>query len=86
VVEAGAGQGGARDGPFIGARGEGSNGVRCTPVRCTAMELMVYSGGDETLGGAMPCKDATTSARTRRCRTSLCGECRRGGGEDDGRR
>jgi hypothetical protein len=59
VVEAGAGQGGARDGPFIGARGEGSNGARCTPVRCTAMELMVYSGGDETArrGGAVQGRD-----------------------------
>jgi hypothetical protein len=33
VAEAGAGHGGARGGPFIGARGEGSSGVRWTPVR-----------------------------------------------------
>jgi hypothetical protein len=36
VAEAGAGHGGARGGPFIGARGEGSIGVRWTPMRCTA--------------------------------------------------
>jgi hypothetical protein len=35
VAEAGAGHGGARGNLFIGARGEGSNGVRWTPVRCT---------------------------------------------------
>jgi hypothetical protein len=38
VVEAGAGHGGARGSPFIGARGEGSSGVRWTPVRCTTTE------------------------------------------------
>jgi hypothetical protein len=38
VAEAGAGHGGARGGPFIGARGDGSSGVRWTPVRCTATE------------------------------------------------
>jgi hypothetical protein len=37
VAEAGAGHGGARGGPFIGARGEGSSGVRWTPVRCTTI-------------------------------------------------
>jgi hypothetical protein len=35
---AGAGHGGARGSLFIGARGEGSRGVRWTPVRCTATE------------------------------------------------
>jgi hypothetical protein len=38
VAEAGVGHGGAWGGPFIGARGEGSNGVRWTPVRCTTTE------------------------------------------------
>jgi hypothetical protein len=38
VAEAGAGHGGARGGPFIGARREGSSGVRWTPVRCIATE------------------------------------------------
>jgi hypothetical protein len=33
VVEAGAGQRGARGDPFIGARGEGSGGARRTQVR-----------------------------------------------------
>jgi hypothetical protein len=55
VAEAGAGQGGARGDPFIGARGEGSGGAGWTPVRFTATELMLHSGGDETArrGGAM---------------------------------
>jgi hypothetical protein len=38
VAEASAGHGGAQSSPFIGARGEGSSGVRWTPVRCTATE------------------------------------------------
>jgi hypothetical protein len=38
VAEAGAGHGGAQGSPFIGARGEGSSGVRWTPVRCTVTE------------------------------------------------
>jgi hypothetical protein len=38
VAKADVGLGGARGGPFIGARGEGSIGVRWTPVRCTATE------------------------------------------------
>jgi hypothetical protein len=74
VAEAGARQGSARGDPFIGARGEGSGGARRTPVRCTALELMLHSGDDETARRAVPCKDAAAAARTGRCQTFLCGE------------
>jgi hypothetical protein len=79
VAEAGAGHGGARGSPFIGARGEGSSSVRWTPVRCTAAATGPH-------GGAVPCEDATTASEDEAVSTSLCGECRRGGGEDGGRR
>jgi hypothetical protein len=59
LAEGGAGQGGARGDPFIGARGEGSGGARWTPVRFTVTELMLHSGGDETArqGGAVQGRD-----------------------------
>jgi hypothetical protein len=49
--ESGRGQcreGGVRGGLFIGARGEGSDGARRTPVSCTAPALMPHSVADET--------------------------------------
>jgi hypothetical protein len=48
VAEAGAGEGGARGGLFIGARGKGSGGARRASVRCTAPALMPHSAADET--------------------------------------
>jgi hypothetical protein len=42
------GEGGARSGLFIGARGKGSGGARRAPVRCTAPALMPHSAADET--------------------------------------
>jgi hypothetical protein len=41
-------EGGARGSLFIGARGEGSDGARRAPVRCTAPALMPHSAADET--------------------------------------
>jgi hypothetical protein len=42
------GEGGARGGLFIGARGKGSGGARQALVRCTAPTLMPHSAADET--------------------------------------
>jgi hypothetical protein len=85
--EARAGHGGARGGPFIGARGEGSSGVRWTPVRCTAIGI---NGAQQRQwdrsAGQCHARTRPQQARMKRCRTSLCGECRRGGKEDSGRR
>jgi hypothetical protein len=52
VAEAGAGLRGARGGPFIGGRGEGSGGAGRTPVR-------LHNGDDETArrGGAVQGRD-----------------------------
>jgi hypothetical protein len=77
MAEASAGQRGARGDPFIGARGEGNDGARRTPVRTRPH------------GGAMPCKDAATAARTRQCQLPCAarGWARgRGEGGDGGRR
>ena len=75
VAEAGAGQGSARGDPFIGARGEGSDGARRAPVRCTAPALMPHSAADET-----PRRGGTGQGRWSRgegrggAELSLCGE------------
>jgi hypothetical protein len=62
-------EGGVRGSLFIGARGEGSDGARRTPVSCTAPALMPHSAADETprLGGTG--KDVGQGGRTGRCRT-----------------
>jgi hypothetical protein len=74
VAEAGAGRGGARGSPFIGARGEGSDGVRRAPVRFTVVAVMANSGDDGTSRGRR-WRAGTWSQRrrTERCPTSLCG-------------
>jgi hypothetical protein len=64
-----AGQGSARGDSFIGAQGEGRDGARRTPVRCTVSELMPHSGNDETARRAMPCKDVAAAARMGWCQT-----------------
>jgi hypothetical protein len=85
VAEAGAGHGGARGGPFIGARGEGSSGVRWTPVRCTTIGVnSAQRRRQDRSAGRCRARTRPQQARTKQCRTSLCGECRRGGGEDGG--
>jgi hypothetical protein len=56
------GEGGARGGLFIGARGKGSGGARRAPVRCTAPPMRLH-------GGAVPGKDVGQAGRTGRCRT-----------------
>jgi hypothetical protein len=78
VADADAGHGGARGGPFIGARGEGSSGVWWTPVRCTAIGVYgaQWRRWDRS-AGRCHARTRPQQARTKRCRTSLCDECSR---------
>jgi hypothetical protein len=62
-------EGGVRGSLFIGARGEGSDGARRTPVSCTAPALMPHSAADETPWRGGTGKDVGQGGRTGRCRT-----------------
>jgi hypothetical protein len=48
VAEAGAGHGGARGGPFIGARGEGSSGCHTRFWKANRMRTMYVPGSEVT--------------------------------------